>query len=414
MTALSDEEEPLEVLYERARAQRRCLIARASPERGRAFVGSMDGRAVTARFADPLDAALLRPVAAVVRSIVGDRVDTVTPAWLRPAATDLLETSGRPRELLEIFAVVRKAIERVDGLPILFEDVHLASPAFGALLSYLNGSITTTPALVVVTTRDVPPPMQPGGEPRWLAEVAVRCFQRSDLVTADHLLAEAARRSQPGGANRAELVATRCEALALLGHIEEAAALAAHELDTGSFNGPGAARLAVWRALGPGAGDADSFRRDLETLEGAGDGVGAAQALEALAGLARAEGDGQATCRLLSEALERGRSTTDLQTVSRIAVLYWSGLADGTLPAPDAIERCRATSWVGERSALAELRRLLALAQLSARAGEDSSADALIEEAEAIRDVLGQPPALAGVDQTAKAIAALRDRRQDL
>lgn len=409
-------------LYEQMRSGPGCRIAATSPEIARSFPEPIDERVLSATFSNDVSAAALDPVAVVVgemlevspsadATMLGHSVRRLLPAapeWVAAALADLLGVSPRRRELLEIFAAVRHVLEASPRCVIVFQDAHYATPAFSELLAYLEGSVTSASVLVITVSRELPARTRPDDDPVVIAQVGLDCFQRSDLLTAYELLGLAADLLPLGDAHREQVVFAQCETLALLGRPGDAVSLARRERHLCAGETP-RARLTVWEQMGQ-TDDAvqERLRVAVDTLGDAGDDLGTAQGLEALAGVAWGVGDGHRACALLAEALGRCRRTDDLQTTTRIGVVFWSSLVSGPVPIGDAVIMCRETAWVGERSSLAEIRRLVALAELHAMGEDYAAAGEALARAEAIRAAVGQPVGLARIVEAAASIAAQR------
>ncbi|WP_326697594.1 AAA family ATPase [Streptomyces sp. NBC_01754] len=174
-----------------------------------------------------------------------------------------------------------------------------------------------------------------------LARAGAQAAARSDLPWAHSLLERAVQLAPDNAGSVRRLGETRVA----LGHIEEGAALLRRVRDMDSAPVESAhARLAlvVLDPGGPGPGLTATARAVLPVFEAAGDSVGRARAhlrlAQRLQQAGRHEEAGRDQARALEQAVLAGAEPERAGALGAIGISLWRG----PVPAPEAVERCRA------------------------------------------------------------------------
>jgi hypothetical protein len=362
---------------------------------------SLEGLAELVRSLGEVEGNDLRPLAA--------KLGVNEDSFHIKAVADLLGISDEPRELPELYSAIRRLLRAEAPVTVVFEDVGAAGPAFFNLLQYLEETLEDDRVIIELRgDPDAPHPIT--GSPDDLFRAGARSLRRSDMPAADAFLAAAADLFPPGD-RRWECIAGRCDALLAGGRVDETLEAAALGLEEASrAEDPRfVARFSFFTTiLGGGPGDLGTALTEIaSTLEAHGDRPGAAQVVEAKAHLAWDSGDSTAALRLMDGALDHARTGGDRQTATRIVAWFCDVIGDGSLEESGSRSRIEDLAWVASFSPLVEVKRLVTLARLEARAGWIAAARALMESAIVLQEDLGQPGWVAGVTEATDEIERL-------
>lgn len=317
------------------------------------------------------------------------------------AVADLLGISEEPRELPELYSAIRRLLRVEAPVTVVFDDVGAAGPAFFNLLQYLEEALEDD--RVIIELRGDPDAVFPmTGSAEDLYREGIRSLRRSDMPAADAFFTAAAEMSPPGP-RRWECFAGRCDALLAGSRVDETLEVAILGLEEASRAGDAhyIARFTFFTTiLGEGSDDLGAVLTDIASvLVAHDDRAGAAQAIEAKAHLAWDAGDTGAALRLMDEALDHARSALDRQTSTRIVAWICDVVRSGALDSVTSRSRIEGSAWIASFSPLLEVKRLVTLALLEARAGWTPAARALMETAATLQEDLGQPGWVVGIPE---------------
>ena len=361
---------------------------------------SLEGIAELIRALGEVDDDDLRPLAA--------KLGVAEDSFHVKAAADVLGISNEPRELPELYSLVRRLLRTEAPVTVVFEEVGAAGPAFFNLVTYLEDALEDDSVIIELRgEEEATYPMPDDGHA--LADAGLRALGRSDMPAADAFLSAAVDRL-PSGDERFRCMAARCDALLAGGLVDDAMSVATAGLEEAvrDDNERFRARFTFFTTvLGDGSDDLDATMSELAaTLTAAGDRAGAALATETRAHVTWDRGDEARAVTTMEEALEHARAAGDVQTTTRI-VAWLCDVAASSADAASGRERVAAWSWVGPLSPLVEVKRLATLALLEARCGAISSARSNIEVAAALQEDLGQPAEISGVPEVRMEIERL-------
>lgn len=362
---------------------------------------SLEGLAQLMRSLGDVETNDLRPLAA--------KLGVNEDSFHIKAVADLLGISDEPRELPELYSAIRRLLRVEAPVTVVFDDVGAAGPAFFNLLQYLEEALEDD--RIIIELRGDPDAVFPmTGSAEDLFRAGIRSLRRSDMPAADAFLAAAADMSPPG-LRRWECFAGRCDALLAGSRVDEALQVAALGLEeaTHAEDARFIARFTFFTTiLGEGSDDLGAVLTDIASvLVAHDDRAGAAQAIEAMAHFAWDAGDSDASLRLMDEALDHARSALDRQTTTRIVAWICDVVGSGTLDAASCRSRIEGSAWIASFSPLVEVKRLVALALVEARAGWIPAARTLMATAATLQEDLGQPGWVVGMPEAALEIDRL-------
>lgn len=357
---------------------------------------SLDAVAELVRRLGPVDGTDLAPLA--------ESLDLPAESYQVAAVADLLGLSDDVRELPELYAVVRRVLEKAsESVPVklAFENARSAGPAFHNLVAYLS-SVLDESLVTIEIERGGAAPVWPTDAVE-LRSAGLRHLARSDMPAAHAYLTRAAELF-PSGPDRLGCIAASCDALLAGDRPDDALRLAESGLVEATAAGDERYRARFgFFVLLLGDTDPDALEAQLgdiaAVLEEAGDAAGAAQAVEALGHLRAEGGEVDEATTLMDRGLGLARSAGDKQTATRIAAWICDTLAEHPV-ADEALARVEELAWIDGYSPLVQVKRLVTVARIRKRLGDLTDARGSLERAVQLQSDLGQPHWVAGIPES--------------